>query len=83
MSVGGTQDVNLGCGLNEGLFNSKLKSIEVGVLGVGSFLVWRPGLRALRQVGADQTGKWTEDGEKANGSRGPANYFTGAKILGS
>lgn len=66
-------------GLHEGLFNSKLKSIEVGALSVGSFLVWRPGLRTPLQVGPDQTGKWTEGGEKAKGSRGPANHFIGAK----
>lgn len=60
--------MNLGCGLNEGLLNSKLRSIRIGAL---CALV--PGLEARGegpplQVGLDQTGKLTEDGKKAKGS---------------
>lgn len=44
--MGEMLDVTLGCGLSERLLKSKLKSIAIGAVCVGWFLVWRLGVGA-------------------------------------
>lgn len=45
--MGEMLDVILGCGLSERLFKLKFKSIVIGVVCVGWFLVWRLGVGVL------------------------------------
>lgn len=45
--MGDTQDMNL----RVWLLCSEFRSTDVGTLGMGWFLVWRPGVAVLLQVG--------------------------------
>ena len=44
--------------------------MDTGLLGMGWFLVWRPGVGPPLQVGLGQTGQWSEEGKRAKAAVG-------------